>query len=132
MPADFPTGSLRISRNARYLIAGNWPYGDPKFLDAKTGIITAAPVDNRYPMIRQIAADGTTLLLIPAPPGEGASTAPAVLSLWRPDTGPRPLYSERQVTGAVLSDDARLVAFESVRPGNGQPYIDRNLQVLNT
>jgi uncharacterized protein (TIGR03437 family) len=130
LPA-FPHSNLRISRNARYLIADSIPFGGPMYLDSVTGAITDVPVFQYAPVIRQVANDGTAVILVTSADDLFQEKVPGVLSLWRPGVDPRPLYSETFVSGVSLSAMGGMLALESVAQ-LGADGGERKLLVINT
>jgi uncharacterized protein (TIGR03437 family) len=127
LPKGFPHSNLRISRNARYVVADSSPFGGPKYLDRTTGVITDAPGSPFGPPIRDIANDGAAVLLITPDSDPGEVYAPGVLSLWRPGSDPQPIYSESRIAAAALSANGGMVALET-----GSDGTQRKLLVLNT
>lgn len=118
LPSSFPRGTLRMSRNGRYFTADSHPFNGAKRLDAATGEIVDIPVNLfARPVVREPADDGTLLLLMTDPQDPTQDTVPGILSLWRPGSDPRPIYSENRVQGPTISGNGARVAFESVVEG---------------
>jgi uncharacterized protein (TIGR03437 family) len=127
LPPGFPSGNLRISRNARYIIADRYPVGGAKYLDRTTGAVTDAPGGQWGPPVREVANDGTAVLLLTPADDPGQQRAPGGLNLWRPGSGPQPIYSDASVAGVAFSATGGMVALETGFDGT-----QRNLIVLNT
>ncbi len=131
-PAAFPRGTLRMSRNGRYFTADGYPFSGAKYLDAATGEMADVPVDLfARPVVREIANNGTVLLLITQPNDPEQINAPGVLALWKPGSNPQPIYSENHAQSPTISANGARVAFESVVEG-GQDDDRRTLLVLDT
>jgi uncharacterized protein (TIGR03437 family) len=127
---SFPHSNLRISRNARYFIGDSIPFGGPKYLDNSTGVVTDVPVYLNAPVIRQVANDGTAVILVTSADDLFQEKVPGVISLWRPGMDPRPLYSETFVSGVSLSATSGMLAVESVAKVGGDGGA-RKLLVIN-
>ncbi len=131
LPAAFPRGTLRMSGNGRYFTGDSYPFSGAKYLDAATGAIADVPVDvYAIPVVREVANDGTALLLITAPRDPSQFKAPGTLSLWKPGSDSRPIYSENRVQGATISASGRRVAFEAIVEG-GPDDDQRTLIVID-
>ncbi len=97
-----------------------------------TGAIADVPVDFlARPVVREVANDGTALILITAPDDPTQFNGPATLSLWKPGSDPRPIYSENRVYGPTISANGGRVAFEAVVAG-GPDDNQRTLVVVDT
>ncbi|MBZ5608485.1 MAG: hypothetical protein LAP38_09520 [Acidobacteriia bacterium] len=132
LPAAFPRGTLRMSRNGRYFTADSYPFGGAKYVDADTGEMADVPVDLfARPVVREPADDGTVLLLITQPNDPQQISAPGVLALWKPGSDPQPIYSENHAQSPIISANGASVAFESVVEG-GPDDDRRTLVVLDT
>lgn len=128
LPPAFPSGTLRMSANGRYFTGDNYPYSGVQYVDTSTGLIADVPVDVfTRPVVREIANDGTALLLITGPKDQDQGLAPGVLSLWKPGSAPQPIYSDTRTTDPTISATGGKVAFEAVAE-NGA----RSLVVINT
>jgi uncharacterized protein (TIGR03437 family) len=121
-----------MSPNGRYFTADDYPFRGPQYLDAATGATADVPVDLfARPVMREVANDGTALLLITQPKDPTQFNAPGTLALWKPGSDPRPLYSENRVFSPTISATGGRIAFEAVGgvgPNDGQ----RTLMVLDT
>src|SRR5258708_37334433 len=103
LPATFPRGTVRMSPNGRYFTADDYPFRGPQYLDAATGATADVPVDLfARPVMRELANDGTALLLITPPKDPTQFTAPGTLALWKPGSDPRSLYSENRVFSPTI------------------------------
>jgi uncharacterized protein (TIGR03437 family) len=132
LPTTFPRGTLRMSRNGRYFTGDRNPFSGAMYVDAVTGEITELPVDQfARPVVREVANDGTVLMLLTQPQDPTESKSPGVLSLWKPGRDPRPIYSENRLQGPTISGNGSRVAFESVVEG-GADDDRRTLMVLDT
>ena len=132
LPAAFPRGTLRMSANGRYFIADSYPYRGAKYLDAATGAIADVPVDVfARPVVREVANDGTALLLMTRPNDPNQHSRPGTLALWKPGRDPQPIYSETRVFSPTISANGGRVAFEAVVEG-GPGDDQRTLIVLDT
>ncbi|HYL74005.1 MAG TPA: hypothetical protein VEU96_07345 [Bryobacteraceae bacterium] len=131
-PAGFPRGTVRMSPNGRYFTADDYPFRGPQYLDASTGAVADIPVDLfARPIVREVADNGTTLLLITPSQDPVQYTAPDTLSLWKPGADPQPVYSENRVFGPTISGNGARIAFESVVDG-GPNDDQRTLLVMDT
>ena len=132
LPATFPRGTVRMSPNGRYFTADDYPFRGAQYLDAATGATADVPVDLfARPVARELANDGTALLLITQPKDAAQFNAPGTLSLWKPGSDPQPLYSENRVFGPAISANGGRIAFEAVVEG-GPNDDQRTLMVLDT
>jgi uncharacterized protein (TIGR03437 family) len=132
LPASFPRGTLRMSANGRYFTADNYPFPGVTYLDAATGVMTDIPVSQfARPVIREVANDGTALLMTTQPNDPNQYNAPGALSLWKPGSDPRALYSENHAHEPTISANAGRVAFEAVVEG-GADDDHRTLTVIDT
>jgi len=132
LPATFPRGTVRMSANGRYFTADSYPFGGAKYWDAATGAVAEVPVDSfARPVVREVANDGTVLLLITQPKDPSQNNSPGILALWKPGSDPRPVYSENRVFGPTISADGGRVAFEAVVEG-GPNDDQRTLVLLDT
>jgi len=132
LPPTFPRGTLRMSANGRYFTADSYPFSGAKYLDAATGEVAEVPVDLfARPVVREISNDGTTLLLITQPKDPEQFNSPGALSVWKPGSDPRPVYSENRVFSPTISANGGRVAFEAVAEG-GPDDDQRTLLVLDT
>ncbi len=132
LPAEFPRGTLRMSRNGRYFTADSYPSSGAKYLDATTGAISDIPVDLfARPVVREVANDGTALLLIIPREDLQQLNAPGALALWRPGQTPQPIYSDTRAQSPTISASGGRVAFEAVVEG-GPNDDQRTLMVLDT
>jgi hypothetical protein len=132
MPVGFPLGTIRMSANGRYFTADKFPFSGIRYLDAETGAVAEIPVDlYARPPVREVSNDGTALLLITPPKHPEQNSSPGVLSLWKPGSGPRAIYSENRVFSPTISAEGGRVAFEAVVEG-GQNDDQRTLIVLDT
>jgi hypothetical protein len=134
LPPAFPRGTLRMSPNGRYFTADNYPYKTwlgatgVQYLDAATGLIAEVPVDLfTLPVVRELANDGTALLLITGPNDASQGIAPGVISLWKPGSDPQPIDSDTFILDPTISATGGKVAFEAVS-GDGS----RTLIVIDT
>ncbi len=115
LPATFPRGTIRMSPNGRYFTADSYPFSGAQYLDVLTGLTAEVPVDVfARPVVREIADDGTALLLITHPQYAGQSNGPGVLSLWKPGASPQPIYSDSRVLEPKISGNGAMVAMEAV------------------
>ncbi len=132
LPAPFPRGTLRMSRNGRYFTADSYPFTGAQYLDSATGEISDLPVNLfARPVVREIANDGTALLLITHGNDLQQLEAPGALSLWKPGEDPRTIYSENRAQSPTISATGGRVAFEAVVEG-GSNDDQRTLMVLDT
>ena len=132
LPSGFARGTLRMSRNGRYFTADSYPFTGAQYLDSATGEISDVPVNLfARPVVREIANDGTALLLITHGDDLQQLQAPGTLSLWKPREDPRPIYSENRAQSPTISATGRRVAFEAVVEG-GPNDDQRTLVVLDT
>jgi uncharacterized protein (TIGR03437 family) len=99
-------------------------------LDNSTGVVTDVPVYLNAPVIRQVANDGTAVILVTSADDLFQEKVPGVISLWRPGMDPRPLYSETFVSGVSLSATSGMLAVESVAKVGGDGGA-RKLLVIN-
>ncbi|MBI3282404.1 MAG: hypothetical protein HYZ57_21510 [Acidobacteria bacterium] len=121
-----------MSRNGRYFTADGYPFSGARYLDAATGEISDIPVDLfARPVVREIANDGTALLLITQPDDRTQFNSPGTLSLWKPGEDPRPIYAEHRAQSPTISATGDRVAFEAVAEG-GPDDDQRTLVVLDT
>lgn len=128
LPPAFPRGTLRMSPNGRYFTADSYPYPGVQYLDAATGLVADVPVDLfARPVVRELDNDGTALLLITGPADSNQSVAPGVLSLWKPGSTPRPIYSDSRVLDSTISSVGKNVAFEAMAEDGS-----RMLMVIDT
>ena len=130
LPPAFPRGTLRMSPNGRYFTADNYPYTTwlaatgVQYLDAATGLIAQIPVDLfTIPVVRELANDGTALLLITGPKDASQGIAPGVLSLWKPGSDPQPIYSDTRILDPTISATGGKVAFEAVSDDGSRSLI---------
>src|SRR5262249_22441021 len=112
----------------RYIIADSSPFGGLKYLDRTVGIVGDAPGSPFGPPIRDVANDGTAVLLITPASDPGEVYAPGVLSLWRPGSDPQPLYSESRVAAIALSANGGMVALETGSDGSQRKLLVLNMQ----
>jgi uncharacterized protein (TIGR03437 family) len=132
LPPTFPRGTLRMSANGRYYTADSYPFSGAKYLDAATGEVAEVPVDLfARPVVREVSNDGTVLLSITQPKDLEQFNAPGTLSLWKPGSDPRPVYSENRVFSPTISANGGRVAFEAVVE-DGPDDDQRTLLVLDT
>ncbi len=124
LPSGFLRGTLRMSAHGRYFTGDNYPFPGVKYLDAITGAVADVPVDvSARPPVREVADDGTALLLITAPNDPNQHSSPGALSLWKPGGDPRPIYSETRVFTPTISASGGKVAFEAVAADGGRTLI---------
>ena len=131
LPQGFPRSNLSVSHNARYFIADSVPFGGPKYLDIATGVVTNVPVDQFAPVIRQVANDGTAVILVTSPADKQQQAIPGALSRWLPGSEPRPIYAETFVAGISLSATGGMLAIETAAR-TGADAGERNLLVIDT
>ncbi len=132
LPASFPRGTVRMSPNGRFFTADDYPFRGAQYLDAATGATADIPVELfARPVVREVADDGTALLLITGQRDAAQFLAPGTLSLWKPGSDPRPVYSENRVYSPTISANAARIAFESVVDG-GPNDDQRTLLVMDT
>jgi hypothetical protein len=121
-----------MSPNGRYFTADDYPFRGAQYLDAATGATADVPVDLfARPVVREVANDGTALLLITAAQDPTQYNAPGKLSLWKPGSDPRTIYSDNRVHSPTISANAARIAFESVVSG-GPNADQRTLLVMDT
>jgi uncharacterized protein (TIGR03437 family) len=132
LPPQFPLGTMRMSPNGRYFTADSFPFSGAKYLDLATGDVFDVPVDgNARPVTREVANDGTALLLITETNDPTQLNGPAPLALWKPGSEPRPIYSDNHALGATISATGGRVAFEAVVEG-GPNDDQRTLAIVDT
>jgi uncharacterized protein (TIGR03437 family) len=129
LPSDFPRSNLLVSRNARYFIGDRVPFPGVKYLDLGTGATADVPVPSYSLPIRDIANDGSALILITAADDPGMDKTPGTVSVWRPGSDPRAMYSGF-VSRAVFSAIGRMIAVESAS-NPGANVASRNLLAVD-
>jgi len=131
LPQGFPRSNLRISHNARFVMADGFPIAGAKHLDRATGVITDVPNPALAFTLREIADDGTVLLQPPSAADPGQQKAPAAVSVWRPGSDLRPVYSEAYISAMAFSATGGMAALETVEHRN-IPSGEHKLLVINT
>ena len=102
LPKDSPTAYLRMSPNARFFVGGSSPIPQSRYLDLQSGQAIDVPDGwSSYPLVREIANDGTLLILQVDPNDPAQSKAIGTLVLWNPGSNPRPVYHDLRAFGVA-------------------------------